>query len=145
MSLPLPRAAEIILRLWVAAGLAYDAYAHFDLAGAFDANTAVISQGALFRAEAAIAAIVALLVLFTRNWAAAAMAVLVAGSALAAVLLYRYVDPGPLGPLPDMYEPTWYPEKTLSAIAEAAAVLGAGALLLFRAVMRRRPPPPTRG
>jgi hypothetical protein len=73
VSPPLPRAAEISLRFVAAAGLAYDAYAHFDLAGAFDANTAVISQGALFRAEAVIAAIAALLVLLTRSRAAAAL------------------------------------------------------------------------
>ena len=138
----MPRAAEISLRLVAAAGLAYDAYAHFDLAGAFDANTAAISQGTLFRAEAVIAAIAALLVLLTRSRAAAALAVLVAGSALVAVLLYRYVDPGSLGPLPDMYEPTWYPEKTLSAVAEAAAFLAAGVLLLLRTTKRRRRPPP---
>jgi hypothetical protein len=134
-----PRAAEISLRLVAAAGLAYDAYGHFDLAGAFDANTAVISQGTLFRAEAVIAAIVTLLVLLTRNRAAAALAVLVVGSALAAVLLYRYVDPGPLGPLPDMYEPIWYPEKNLSVIAGAAALLAAVMLLVPCTTMRRRP------
>jgi hypothetical protein len=47
----------------------------------------------------------------------------VAASALAAVLLYRYVDVGSLGPLPDMYENTWQvPGKLLSAYAEAAAI-----------------------
>ena len=45
-------------------------------------------------------------------------------SALAAVLLYRYVDVGALGPLPDMYENTWQvPGKLLSAFAEATAVV----------------------
>jgi hypothetical protein len=40
----------------------------------------------------------------------------VGASALAAVLLYRYVDLGPLGPLPDMYENTWQvPGKLLSS------------------------------
>ncbi|MGH3789612.1 MAG: hypothetical protein ACRDRU_15170 [Pseudonocardiaceae bacterium] len=52
---------------------------------------------------------------------------LVASSALGAVLLYRYVDLGSLGPLPDMHEPVWYPEKTVSAIAEGVA---AGVLLV---------------
>lgn len=124
-------AGELLARVLAAAGLAYDAYAHLDLAGNFDANTAAISQGMLFRVEAALAVLAALLVLITRRWAAAVFAVLVAGSALGAVLLYRYVDIGVLGPLPNMYEPGWYPEKTLSAIAEAAAVLAAGALLFL--------------
>ena len=51
-------------------------------------------------------------------------ALAVAASALAAVLLCRYVDVGALGPLPDMYENTWQvPGKLLSAVAEAAAVV----------------------
>jgi len=124
-------AGELLARVVAAAGLAYDAYAHFDLAGNFDANSAVISQGMLFRVDAVFAALAALLVLITRRWVVAIFAVLVAGSALGAVLLYRYVDLGVLGPLPNMYEPGWYPEKTLSAIAEAAAILAAAALLFL--------------
>jgi hypothetical protein len=41
------------------------------------------------------------------------------------VLLYRYVDVPALGPIPSMYEPLWFPEKTLSAVAEAVATLAA--------------------
>ncbi|MGH3765741.1 MAG: hypothetical protein ACRDTX_11440 [Pseudonocardiaceae bacterium] len=129
------------MRFVAAAGLAYDAYAHFDLSRVFDANAAVVSQGMLFRGEALIAFIAAFVLLITRSRAVAAFAVLVAGSALAAVLLYSYVDVGPLGPLPDMYEPTWYPEKTVSAVAEAVAVLAAGMLALFRTTTARRPSP----
>jgi hypothetical protein len=33
--------------------------------------------------------------------------------------------------LPDMYEPFWYPEKTISAVAEGVAALAALALLLL--------------
>lgn len=113
-----------------AAGLGHDAYAHLDLAANFDANRALISQGMLFRVEAVAAVLAALLVLLIRHRAAALFAVLIAGSALGAVLLYRYVDLGTLGPLPDMYEPSWYPEKTESAVAEAVAVCAAVALLL---------------
>jgi hypothetical protein len=112
-----------------AAGLGYDGYVHFDLAGNFDANRSMISQGMLFRVEAVAAVLAALLVLLIRHRAAASFAVLIAGSALGAVLLYRYVDLGALGPLPDMYEPSWYPEKAYSAIAEAAALVAAVALL----------------
>ena len=55
----------------------------------------------------------------------------VAASALVAVLLYRYVDLGSLGPVPDMYENTWQvPGKLLSAYAEGAAVVLAGLGLL---------------
>ena len=46
-------------------------------------------------------------------------------SAFAAVVLYTYVNVGPLAGLPNMYEPSWGPPgKLVSAIAE-----GAGALL----------------
>jgi hypothetical protein len=34
------------------------------------------------------------------------------------VLLYRYVDVGSIGPIPNMYEPVWFGEKTHSAYAE---------------------------
>ncbi|MBV9012323.1 MAG: hypothetical protein JO272_09785 [Pseudonocardiales bacterium] len=128
---PRPSAGELLARVVAAAGLGYDAYAHLDLASRFDANTAVISQGMLFRAETVLAVLAALGVLLTRWRAAVIFALLVAGSALGAVLLYRYVDVGVLGPLPNMYEPAWYPEKTLSAVAEAAAVLALAAQPLF--------------
>ena len=54
-----------------------------------------------------------------------AAAFLVAVGALAAVLLYRYVDVPASGPIPSMYEPLWFPEKTLSTVAEAVATLAA--------------------
>jgi len=124
----------------VAAGLGYDGYVHFDLAANFAANRALISQGTLFRVEAVAAVLGALLVLVIRHRAVASFALLIAGSALGAVLLYRYVDLGALGPLPDMYEPIWYPEKVYSAIAEAAALV-AGVALLFSSDARQVPPP----
>jgi hypothetical protein len=118
------------LRLLTAAGLAIDAYVHFDLAAQYDANAGGISQGVLFRAQASIAVLMALAVLASTNRAVHLVALLVAISALGAVVLYRYVDVGMLGPLPDMYDPAWYPEKTVSAVAEAIATLGAVAFLI---------------
>ena len=50
---------------------------------------------------------------------------------LGAVLLYRYVNVPMLGPFPAMYEPVWFPDKTLSAVAEAVAALVAGAAALL--------------
>lgn len=137
---PRHSAGEFFFRLVAAAGLCCDAYAHFDLAGNFDANVAAISQGMIFRIDAVFAALAALLVLITRRRIAAVFALLVAGAALSVVLVYRYVDLGVLGPLPNMYEPGWYPEKTFSAVAEAVAVLAAGALLFLRGsgLFRRR-------
>ncbi|HEY1915692.1 MAG TPA: hypothetical protein VGH27_08960 [Streptosporangiaceae bacterium] len=124
------RAAKLILRLLVAAALAVDAYVHADLAPLYDAIHSSISQGDLFRVEAGVASAGALIVLAYGRRAGFALALLIAASALGAILLYRYVDVGTLGPIPNMYEPAWFPEKTTAAIAEAAAtVLAAGGLL----------------
>src|SRR5690348_3679851 len=129
-------AALWALRLLTAAGLAVDAYVHADLASSYDYSGQGISQGQLFRIEAAAAALAALLlILFGTRQLVWAYALMVAAAGVGAVLLYRYVDVGTLGPLRNMYEPVWYPEKSLSAIAEAAAVLPAacGLLLAHRA------------
>lgn len=114
-----------------AAGLAVDAYVHFDLAPTYDAiKTGTLSQGDLFRAEAVAAIIAGVAVLVRPRRYTAAFAFVVAASGLAAVLVYRYVDVGRLGPLPAMYEPVWYAEKTRSAWAEGIAALSSVALFV---------------
>ncbi len=65
------------------------------------------------------------------------MALLVAAGGVGAVLLYQYVDVGAVGPLPNMYEPLSYPEKTNSLIAEAVAALAALALHRARRTQHR--------
>jgi hypothetical protein len=125
-----------LLRLLAAAGLGVDAYVHADLAAQFDGNTASISQGALFRLQAGAAALAALLLVVWGRRAAAGLGLLISAAALGAVLLYRYVDVGKLGPLPDMYDPSWYTEKSVSAVAEAVALVCCLALLAL--VLRRR-------
>jgi hypothetical protein len=111
-----------------AAGLAVDAYVHWHLASGYDAvrghGTPHISQGQLFRVEAALALAALILVLVPRRWTAA-LAFLVAAGGVAAVLVYRYVDVGAIGPIPNMYESLWYTEKTVSAVAEGIAALAA--------------------
>jgi hypothetical protein len=129
------------LRVATAAALGVDAVVHWQNASAYDAVTATVSQGGLFRAEAVVAVVAGLLVLVRPRPSSWLVALLVAASALGAVLLYRYVDVGVLGPLPDMYENTWQvPGKLLSAYAEAAAVVLA-ALGLMAAVLARRSAP----
>jgi len=127
---------HIWLRLVAAGGLAVDAYVHWQLAPRFDPIVGVgphqVSQGQLFRLEAVLAAIAMLLILFVDHHAAAVFAFVIAAGGVAAVLLYRYVDVRALGPLPDMYDPTWYLEKTASAIAETAAAMAALLLILRR-------------
>ncbi|WP_328383561.1 hypothetical protein OHS81_07325 [Streptomyces sp. NBC_00400] len=126
------RAARGVARLLAAAGLALDAYVHARLAGRYDGVTATISQGLLFRIEAALAALAAVLVLVWRRPAADTFAWLVATGGLALLLLYTYVDIGAPGPLPDMYEPGWSADKKLAALAQAVAVLATVFLLLTR-------------
>ena len=121
------------LRLVASSGLAIDAYVHWNLAPDFDsfigAGPHHVSQGQLFRVEAVLAVIALVLMLFVDHLLTAVLALVTAAGGLAAVLLYRYVDVGAFGPLPDMYDPTWYPEKTISVIAEGVVVLAALALI----------------
>ena len=128
------------LRVGTAAALGIDAAVHARDASADDTVKATVSQGELFRVEAGLAIVVGLLVLIRPRRSSWVAALLVAASALVAVLLYRYVDLGSLGPVPDMYENTWQvPGKLLSASAEGVAVvLAALGLLTHRDGMRRR-------
>jgi hypothetical protein len=121
------------LTLIAVAGLVIDAYVHFMLASDYSGvKSSVLSQADLFRLEATVAAIAAAAVVLRPRRYTAAFAFAVAAAGTAAVLVYTYVDMGAFGPLPDMYEPQWYGEKTLSAIAEG---LGAIAALALAAVL----------
>lgn len=106
-----------------AALLAIDAYVHFNDAGLYDIGAgAAITQGSLFRAQASIAVVVAIALLVRPHWIVWTVAVLVAASAATTVYLYTSVDVGRLGPLPDLYDPTWaLPGKRASALAETVA------------------------
>jgi hypothetical protein len=117
---------RLLLRLLAAAGLGVDAYVHW----AFAPEMAGVSGGSiggdtLFRLQAVVAVVAAVLLLtWPRRWTNA-IAFLVAASALGAVLLYYFVDPGAIGPIPAMHEPVWYAEKTISAAGEGIAALAA--------------------
>lgn len=122
-------AIRLLLRLAAALGLAVDAGIHARLAGQYDAVTATISQGTLFRIEAAAAALSVLLVLLWRRRSGDLVSALTAAAGIAAILLYRYVDVGALGPLPNMYEPIWSTDKVLALAGQALAVLSLVPLL----------------
>lgn len=115
----------------VVAGLAVDAYVHLHLASTFDPIRGTISQGQLFRVEGYAAILAAAFLLIRPGRLAAAVAALVAGGGLAAVLLYAVVDVGPIGPLPNMYDPSWSTLKIWSAVGQAAATLAAVILLVI--------------
>ncbi|WP_316316603.1 hypothetical protein, partial [Clavibacter michiganensis] len=108
------------------------AYLHAHLADRYDAIASSVGQGTLFRLEAALAALAALLVLLWRRLPGDLFAASVAVGGLALLLVYRYVDVGELGPIPDMYEPVWYGEKEVTSVAQAVAALATLFLLLVR-------------
>lgn len=113
----------------VLVGLGIDAYVHLDLAATYDAvRTSTLSQGDLFRVEAVAAIVAGAGLLFRPRRYTAAIAALVAGVGFAAIMVYRYVDVGRLGPVPSMYEPAWYPEKLWAAWSEAVATVAASIL-----------------
>jgi hypothetical protein len=125
-------ASSLVLAVLAAAGLAYDAYVHLHLAHTYDRNGDTITQGALFRVEAVLAIVAALVVLASDSRLAWLLAGMVGIGGVAAVVLYRYVDVGAIGPVPNMYEPVWFHDKTWSALAEAAV----GVVWLVREAIR---------
>lgn len=119
---------EPVLRWVVVAALGVDAVVHLRLASAIQlAAPGGIGGGWLFRLQAVAAVLAALYLILRPSVAGYLVAGAVALSAFGAVLLYSFVNVPTLGPIPSMYDPTWYPEKTLSAVAEGIGVLAAGA------------------
>ena len=131
---------RIALRVLAAAALGVSAYVHLHLAHRY-AYPGTISGTTLFRVQGVTAIVVGVLLLVTgHRWAWAAAAV-VGLASFGAVMLYRYVDVGAIGPLPNMNDATWKPspDKMLSAIVEAALpVLWAIHLVVPRFSGRRR-------
>ena len=123
------------LRLLTAIALFIDAGVHLFLAPGYNnAPPGGISQGTLFLLEAAAALVAGIYVLARGSRASYAVALLVAASAFAAVMLYYYVDIPAIGPIPAMYDPVWFFSKALSAVAE-----GAGTLLAIAGLVRTAP------
>jgi len=120
---PRPRGTRL-LRLAAIVGLALSSYVHAHLAARYGPiRTSVVSQKQLFYAEALSAGVLALALALTSPRLLWFAGLLVAAGSLGAVLLYRYFQIPQLGPLPSMYEPIWFTEKSLSAAAEAVAAL----------------------
>ena len=127
---------QLVLRVLAAAALAVSAYVHLHLAHRY-AYPGTINGTDLFRAQGVVAIVVAVALLGTGNrwvWMAAAAVGL---ASFGAVMLYRYVDVGAIGPLPNMHDATWQPspDKLLSALVEAALPL----LWLVHVVVRPHP------
>ncbi|HEY0559179.1 MAG TPA: hypothetical protein VGD03_02785 [Frankiaceae bacterium] len=128
-----------LLSVLTAAALAVDAAVHLRDAGLYAGvgGGGQLGEDTLFRVEAVVALVVAVAVLVRPRPVVWGLAVLVAGSAAGVAILSTYVDLGRLGPIPDLYEPTWsLPGKALSAGAEAfgaaTAALALGRVLAGR-------------
>jgi hypothetical protein len=133
------RPVVLTARLLAAAGLAVDAYVHADLAPQYDVVKDTFTQGGLFRVEAAVAALAALLVLVWRRLPADLFAWAVAAGGFALIIIYRYVDVGSFGPVPNMYEPDWFTDKWVAAVAQLVTVAAASLLIVSDLVdMRAR-------
>lgn len=123
------RTALIVI---VAVCLGVDAFVHIDLASAFkNVKTSTLSQADLFYVEAVLAIVAGLALLVRPRRYTAGFAFLVAAGGFVAVVLYRYVDVGSFGPIPDMYDPFWSTEKVLSLIGEAVAAVAALGLFVM--------------
>lgn len=133
------RTKELVTRGIVVLGLAVDAFVHVRVAPAMDvAAPDGLGGGLLFRAQAVAAGLAAVVLLVTgRRWAYV-LAGLVALSALGPVLLYHFVDVPAIGPIPSMYDPLWSPEKVVSIVGEALAVVFA--VVGVRLTSRREEP-----
>lgn len=128
-----------ILVVIAVAGLAVDAWTHLDLAPQFALNrTSTLSEATLFRIEAALAIAAAVLLVLRQNVLTVLFAAAVAGGGAFLLVLYRYVDVGRLGPVPDLYEPIWFREKVESLIGELVALAASLALLALLLVERYR-------
>jgi DNA-binding CsgD family transcriptional regulator len=81
-------AVRTVLTVIVAAGLAIDAYVHLDLASTYDVvKTSTLSQGDLFRVEAALAIVAGVALLVRPRRYTAWFAFLVSAGGVAAVLV----------------------------------------------------------
>lgn len=122
----------------VVVGLFIDAIVHVRLAPDYQlAFPDGMGGGTLFRIQAGVAVLAAVAVLVRPGRATYLVAMLVAASALIAVVVSRYVEIPQVGALPSMYEPLWFFEKVLSAVAEAFAALGA---LILAALSGKKDP-----
>lgn len=125
-------------RIAAAVGLVVDAVVHARLAAQYDLVSATLSQGTLFRVEAAAAALAALLVLVWRQPVGDLFAWTTAAVGVVAILVYRYHDVGAFGPFPDMYEPIWSADKVWALAGQALALVAL--TCLPAATGRRRVP-----
>jgi hypothetical protein len=111
-------------------GLGIDAWTHFDLASLYRFNrTSVVNEAVLFRVEASLAIVAAVWLVLQPKLLAILFSVALTGGGAFLLVLYRYVDVGKIGPIPNMYEPIWTGEKQLALAGELIALVASLVLL----------------
>ena len=105
--------------------LAVSAYVHLDLSSSPYYAGGQLTLGALFLAQSVVAAVVALWVAVRPSRAAYAAAAAVAAASFVALVLSTYVRLPSVGPFPVLYEPVWYADKVVAAVAAGVALLAA--------------------
>ncbi len=134
-------ALRIILVTIAAVGLVVNAVIHFMLAGPYDAIAGtLIGQGDLFRIQAVVNIVAAVFLVISLRFRrvafiAALAAAVVAAGGLGLVVITALVplDLTAIG-LPYLFEPIWFTDKIISALAQGLALAAAGivAALSFR-------------
>jgi hypothetical protein len=122
--------AAMALRVLVIVALLLSAYVHIKYAHFYKHLGKDITQGTLFYLQGALAIVAAVLLALNGKllgWAPAAVVLL---GSFAAIMVYRYIDVGSVGPLPNMYEPIWDPQGDGLKLA-AAFSEGIGTALAF--------------
>lgn len=118
------------LRVLVPLALVVSALVHLDVAQGPRYAAGEVTVAGLFVADAVAALLAGAWVLLRPSRPAWAFAAVVAVSSLLAVVVSTYVRiPGP-GPLPVVYDPAWYGDKVVAALAAGLAAVGAAAGLL---------------
>ncbi len=118
-------AAGVVLRLLVVAALVVSAYLHVVLAPDFDLVGERVTLGDLFRVQAVVATVSALWLLIRGSRAAWLFAAGVGLGSLVPLVVSVYVEIPAFGPFPSLFEPVWYTEKVVAAVAAGAAGFGA--------------------
>ena len=122
----------LAVRLLTAVALAVSAYVHLDLSSSPYSAGGQLTLGALFLGQAVVASLVALWVAVRPSRLAYAVAAAVAAASFLALVLSTYVRLPTVGPFPVLYEPFWYADKVVAAVAAGVAVLAAAAGLVRR-------------
>jgi hypothetical protein len=114
-----------LARLVAASALAVVAGIHVHLAPRYGPVGEQVTQADLFRVQAGVAAVAALALLLRPGRLVQLVAAAVALASLLAVVLTVYVAIPAVGPFPRVFEPIWFGEKVVAAVAAAVALAAA--------------------